>query len=93
MDNCYWWAEDTEDNRTYKIIFNACITYLILLPLSCLKDLSFMKFNSLITVVCISIITIVIIVYFFLYDGERKEPVPFKTGFSVMTTLPLMSAG
>lgn len=73
MDNMFWWS-DVENHpkyKTYKIILCICILYGLVVPLSCLKNLDFMKFNSFVTIICEVYVMIVIICYFFIYDGNE----------------------
>lgn len=92
MDNMYWWADNNPTNKTYKIILCACILYLVVVPLSCLKNLDFMQFNGYVAVFCELVITVVISAFYFVYTGEKKPPEMAKLNLDSMTTLPLMSA-
>ena len=66
--------------------------YLVVFPLSCLKNLDFMKFNSYLTVICEVVIVCVIVAFFFAYDKPHDAPVAFNVNFNMMSTLPLMAA-
>ncbi|CAL5987727.1 Amino_acid transporter [Hexamita inflata] len=90
MDNMFWWQEDSD--RKYRLILCVAIMYLIILPLSCLRNLDFLKYNSYITMICETFIVFVIIYYFTVYDEPREAPVPFKSGLDVISTIPLISA-
>lgn len=66
MDNMFWWAGETETNNfgMYKMILCVCIMYAVVLPLSSLRNLDFMKFNSYVSLACEAVICVVIIIYF-----------------------------
>lgn len=69
MDNMYWWSDESvKNNRTYKIILCACILYLVIVPISSLKNMDFMKYNSYIAISCEIIVMLVVIAFYFVYD-------------------------
>eukprot|EP00703_Trepomonas_sp_PC1_P004537 JAP92069.1 Amino acid transporter family protein [Trepomonas sp. PC1] len=92
MDNMFWWADKSDPNNdTYKTILCVVIMYLIVWPLSSLRNLDFMKFNSYLCIVCAFIICFVVIFYFSKYKEPRPDPVPFNFNFDILSTFPLFT--
>ena len=81
MDNMFWWAEKNDQNEMYKLILCVVIMYVVVWPMSSLKNLDFMRFNSYVCIICEIIICLTVIIYFGNYKEARKPAVPFNFTF------------
>lgn len=71
MDNMFWWEDDTiKANVRNKQITCSCIIYLVVVPLSSLPKIDFMKYNSWIALICEIIVMSVVIAFYFIYNNE-----------------------
>lgn len=78
----FWWEDNSVgSNLRNKQITCTCIIYFIVVPLSSLPKIDFMKYNSWIALVCEIIVMCVVIAFYFIYDNQTGQvPVVYKGG-------------